>query len=380
MDIEEELKKDGSGAAKGAVFSSFLDSFAGKPSGEAPASKTRQAASDKIGIANLFGAKKEGETGAKEGQDAADKTKGRHTGLLFYAIVIGLSVSVVGGFLLIKKIGEDKARRSANSGKPPIPSIAISYEKQTTTPDNIFRYELSIADKKIMVTVDDLRGCVRFKRGKQLTDENLTELAAKLKETDFFAVSESQPGLPSEDGTDNLRSLTVALGLKVNSVTVRNSFPPHSFQTTVDNVEAFSERLLNIPTISLTKDERLKLSTDKFALAQRYFENKEAKADNLFNSIKHYQYVVELLDVFEPKPEMYITAIKRLKEAQTELEGQIKEHMFKGEQAYRLGDRETARNEFYQVTVKLGNEDSPDYKRARGAVIGIDDELKKRKK
>ncbi len=378
-DVEEAMKKEeDSDAAKGAGYSSFLDSFVNKPKPETPPQKGGgdHAEPDKLAEINFFGGKK---TDATDDEDVS-KIKGKHASILFYVLVIGLAICVVAGFLLVKRMGEDKAKRSAKVAKPLPPAIVVSYEKQITTPDNIFRYDLRLADKKIAVAVDDLRSGVRFKKEKKLTDENLAELEAKLKETDFFAVSEPQAGLPSDDGTDKLNSLTVVLGSKVNTVTVRNCFSPHSFQSTVDNLESFSEHILNIPTISLTKEERLKLSSDKFALAQRLYENKEAKADNLFNAIKYYQYVVEVLDVFEPKPEMYATAIKHLKESQTELESQVKTHLFKAQQAVHLNDLETARNELYQVTIKLDNEENPDYQRARQTLITIDEKLKKRKK
>ncbi|MFA6567788.1 MAG: FHA domain-containing protein [Victivallales bacterium] len=315
---------------------------------------------------------------AKKKEDKGERK--RHASMLFYIIVIGAAVLLVLIFLLFDKIQNEaeKNKKPQTAVKSNVASLMVSYEKQISTSDNIFRYELKIRDDTISVTRDDLKHQIRFTREKKIDRESLQKLEQELKETDFMNLAEQQSGI-SSDGTDELKMLTIAFGNNLNSIRIKNTFEPTSFKEAVNILEDFSKNTLSIPTVSLTADEMKNKAAEEFRNAEMLFKNYQSKDENLRLSIQKYGLVIDYLECFEPKPDMYDMAYQHSQEATKILDDEIKSLKSDAERNLRLSKWADAKENYQKIKAKI-NPEKPDYEFARKKIIAIEDLLRQRKK
>ncbi|HCE42271.1 MAG TPA: hypothetical protein DET40_01830 [Lentisphaeria bacterium] len=312
----------------------------------------------------------------KEDKEAV---KRKHASMLFYIIVIGAAVLMVLLFLLFDKIqAESEKNRKPKQAAASTTPFMVNYEKQITTADNIFRYELSIRDDKICVMRDDLKCQIKYRKEKKVDKDSLQKLEQELKETDFMNLAEQQAGVPSE-GTDELKLLTISFGNNLNSIRIKNTFEPTSFKEAVRILEDFSKLILKIPTISQTADEMKNIAEEEFRNAEMLFKNYQAKDENLRIAIQKYNLVVDNLESFEPKPEMYDKAYQQCQEAKKILDDELKRLKSDGERNLRLSKFEDAKEVYLKIKAKADPEE-PLYGMARQKVIDIDNFLKQKKK
>ncbi|MFA6293104.1 MAG: FHA domain-containing protein [Victivallales bacterium] len=316
---------------------------------------------------------------AKKKEVRAER-KNKHASMLFYIIVIGATVLLVLTFLLFDKMQNEaeKNKKPRVSVKSNVTPLMVSYEKQISTPDNIFRYELRIRDNTITVTRDDLKHQIRFTREKKVDRESLQKLEHELKDTDFMNLVELQSGIAS-DGTDESKTLTIAFGNNLNSIRIKNTFEPTSFKEAVNILEDFSRNTLSIPTVSLTADEMKNRAAEEFRNAEMLFKNFQSKDENLRLSIQKYGLVVDYLECFEPKPDMYDKAYQRSQEAKKILDDEIKSLMSDAERNLRLSKYEDAKENYQKVKSKIDPE-NPKYEFSRKMIIRIEELLRQRKK
>lgn len=316
---------------------------------------------------------------AKKKEDKLER-KNRHASMLFYIVVIGATVLLVLTFLLWDKMQNEaeKNKKPQAPVKSNATPLMVSYEKQISAPDNIFRYELRIRDNTIAVTRDDLKHQIRFTREKKVDRESLQKLEQELKETDFMNLAEQQSGIAS-DGTDELKTLTIAFGNNLNSIRIKNTFEPTSFKEAVNILEDFSKNILSIPTVSLTADEMKNRAAEEFRNAEMLFKNYQSKDENLRLSIQKYGLVVDYLECFEPKPDMYDNAYRHSQEAKKILDDEIKSLMSDAERNLRLSKYEDAKENYQKVKAKIDPE-NPKYEFARKMIIRIEELLRQRKK
>jgi pSer/pThr/pTyr-binding forkhead associated (FHA) protein/tetratricopeptide (TPR) repeat protein len=311
-----------------------------------------------------------------------DKTerKRKRASMLFYITVIGAAVLLVLIFLLFDKIQNDaeKNKKAAKPVQSNVTPLMVSYEKQISTPDNIFRYELKIRDNTIAVTRDDLKHQIRFTREKTVDRDSLQKLEQELKETDFMNLAGQQSGVAS-DGTDELKLLTIAFGNNLNSIRIKNTFEPTSFKEAVNILEDFSKNILSIPTVSLTADEMKNKAGAEFRNAEMLFKNYQSKDENLRICIRKYGLVIDYLQCFEPKPDMYDKAYQRSQEAKKILDDEIKSLMSDAERNVRLAKYEDAKENYLKIKSKIDPENSQ-YEFARKMMIKTEELSRQKKK
>jgi tetratricopeptide (TPR) repeat protein len=256
--------------------------------------------------------------------------------------------------------------------------LTVSYVKQISSPDNIFRYELTISGDSIRVTRDDLKCHVKFTKHKQLTKEQLNEIEDSIRQSDFMNLQKLQPGV-SADNVDEDKKLTVAFGKNLNSIRVKNTFEPQPFKDAVRSLEDFSETILNIPPVSLTAEEMKHEAEIAFDKAEQLFSNYQAQDENLSEAIKRYQLTVEYLEYFEPKPPMYDKAFSRMQEAKKILLEEIKAHNANAITYQKKNDWLKAKEEYRKIMAKLDPDDKR-YQQAREKIIMIEKHYKMDKK
>lgn len=398
-DAEPELNNEHKGAGFGAFFESFKRKDKNK--GE---DQNADGAANPFGSINFFGNKPN--ESRDEDDDNADGSNGasKRSSRLYHIAVISLAVLAVLWILIFIKISEDNkaASRTANAKEAPAPPIMVDYTKEIVAPDNVFRYTLTLkpvyktkkyrvkgTDKivqrgvregELSMTYDDLKNNVRFTRTADVPPDAMKTLNAELENTDFLSLASPQPGAPERDGSERLQSLTVNTSSGFNKVNVDNTFTPQSFQNALDILDTFAQSHMNLLAWRLTPEERERKAKDMFETAKRLYDNRDASASNLGQSIRRFGGVIELLDVFEPKPEMYYAAIETRKNAQADLDNRIKELKFNARQALRLNEVTNARDCFYKITQLLEDESDKDYQWARKGLLKTEELIKMGKK
>lgn len=342
----------------------FLDFFDKKNNGKSMLGGFE----DKI---NIFSKKETGSLGVP-----ADASKKRRAHLLFYVIVILTAFILLSLFVLIEKMYSDAPQKTIKSSlaEPRGIPLTVIYEKQITTADNIFRYELTIRGDIITVTRDDLKCHVRFKKEKQITKEQLRDIEDGVKQTDFMNLQPPQAGV-SSDGVDEVKELVIAYGKNLNSIRIKNTFEPTAFKEIVRLLEDFSETVLNIPPVSLTAAEMQEEAQIAFDKAEQLFLNYQAQDANLKEALKRYQVVVELLEYFEPKPAMYDKAFSQLQEVKRILLEEIKAHNSNVIRYQRLNDWDKAKEEYRKIMNKLEPDDKR-HQQARDKILKIEKNTK----
>lgn len=323
-----------------------------------------------------FFSKKEKDDKREQDDEIKQKKSGN---IFFYIIVIGIAVLLVLIFLLYEKMNlPSKNEEAAKQPRRPSNPLMVVYEKQVAGPDNIFRYALEIRDETISVTRDDLKYNLRQSKHKKIPAELLQDLEDQFKQTDFMNLSQQQSGGAGSDETDKRLSLTVAYGTELNSIEIRNDFPPKSFKEVVSILENFSDNTLNLKSISYTPEEMKEEGVKAFDKANQLFLNYKAKDENLKEAIKRFQLAIDMLGPFEPKPKEYDQAYQKIQEAREIWEKEIAEHRLNFEQYKQLNKLEAAREELLKIMAKT-DPDENIHQNARKYVIKIDGLLRKRK-
>ncbi len=340
---------------------SFQDFFS-KRDGDAPKS-----------AANLFGGKV-----GDPGSAAAHAARRAHASPLFYAAVIGIAVAAVVGFLVVDSLGGGKKGTTSPTPAAPRTPLLVIYEKQEASADNVFRFRLEIRDNVIRIEKDDLRSRIRSTKQKQISDKQIEDLEHFLRQTDFMALRQPQPGI-SADGRDRRRTLVVAYGRELNRIDVRNTFAPTSFEETAALVEGFSRDVLNTPAEHLTPEEMLREGTAAFAKGEELFRNLEARPRNLRDAITRFTYALELLENFEPKPREYETAFQLRREAEVLIKDRIQQATRDAIRAYQLKDYAAARDAYRAIMEMTEPGDKP-HEQARGNVLKLEDQLRRQRR
>lgn len=322
---------------------------------------------------DFFAKKKETKTDS-ESENPKKKSQ------IFFYIILALSAFIlIALFILLEKVMAERRKpvvreEIVRRGVP----LTVSYVKQISSPDNIFRYEMEISGDKIRVTRDDLKCHIRFTKSKQITKEQLNDLEDGIKQSDFMNMQPVQSGV-SEDGIDEEKKLTVAFGKNLNVIRIKNTLEPQPFRDVVRLLEDFSETVLNIPAISLTADEMMNEAQIAFDKAEQLFNNYQAQDENLSEAIKRYQLTVEYLEYFEPKPAMFDKAFSKLQEAKRILLEEIKAHNANAITYQKRNDWLKAKEEYKKIMAKLEPDDKR-YQQAREKVLMIEKHYKMDKK
>ena len=268
-------------------------------------------------INNLF-------SGEKKEQSAAEHHFFRRGNILFTIGVVGVAVIIVSLFLMFGNASAEKVPQAPPVALSDRNPFYLSYEKQIVSKDNVFRFSLKIEDNSAVFMLDDLKHRRHFVRKfGEINQEYKKTLLSSIKETDFMKLEEEDPS-PSADGVDETRSLTVAYGPYLNSITVRNNYPKSSFESIEMAIDRFAEDY-GLKTVSLSAEEMRVEAEKAFLKAEDLFANYQARPENLRNAILRYQIAVEFYEQFDPPPKEFDIASKHLKEAEEILKKMIKD-------------------------------------------------------
>ena len=228
--------------------------------------------------------------------------------------------------------------------------------------------------------LDDLKHLRRFsKKIGQLDDEILNKLVNRVKETNFMKITSDPAESPSGE-VDEKRSLTIGYDNSLNSVTVHNTYSKSSFEDIESALNSFAEDY-GLKTISLSEKEMREEAIRSFRKAEELLANYQAKPENLRNAIFRYQIVIDFLDQFDPKPEEWTEAKRKLSDAERLMKKTIKDAEFNINVFYKKRQYAEAVEECNKLLLVLDPENRI-YQKTRDLKITLEKQLslQKRKK
>ena len=302
--------------------------------------------------------------------------KKRIMNLLFALLVTVMAcIALLVFFFLMVAQPKDRARQPARISQNP---FFLEYEKSIISKDNVFRFSVSIENNSAQFKLNDLKYQRRFSKTiAQVDEELLKSLVNEIKGTDFMKISSDPPGSPA-NGLDETRTLTIGYDTSLNQVTVRNNYPKSSFETIEYALNRFADDY-GLKTISLSQKEMRREAERSFMKAQELFANYQAKPENLRNAILRYKIAIDFLDQFDPKPEEWSIAKRRLAEAEVLMKKAVKDAEFNINVYYKKRDYAAAVAECGKL-LHIIDPESKAYQKTRDLKITLEKKLSARRK
>ncbi len=223
-------------------------------------------------------------------------------------------------------------------------TLNIHYTKLEGNEQNVFQYELDLGDDgSLTVSIDDLSQGrhVRKVSEKPITDELKREIIRKFERADFSSLDDLYEGIPRAN-TWNTYKLMANIDGVTKTVSVRNRIEPETFKALREEIETFSRTELGLWAIEFSREKLLELARESQLLAQKFYDEREIKSDNLFNAIRSFKSCIAYLETLEPKPEFYDDAVNSLSTAQLDLETIFKEKNWQADHAINTKNWESA--------------------------------------
>ena len=313
-------------------------------------------------------------SGAKSDEPAAPKK--RIVNLLFALLVTVLACIALLVFIFL--MGPQQNEKNRQPVKVSQNPFFLEYEKTIISKDNVFRFSVSIENNSAQFKLNDLKYQRRFSKTiAQVDDELLKSLVNEIKGTDFMKISSEPPGSPA-NGLDETRTLTIGYDTSLNQVTVRNNYPKSSFETIEYALNRFADDY-GLKTISLSQKEMRTEAERSFMKAQELFANYQAKPENLRNAILRYKIAIDFLDQFDPKPEEWSIAKRRLAEAEVLMKKAVKDAEFNINVYYKKRDYAAAVAECGKL-LHIVDPESKAYQKTRDLKITLEKKLSARRK
>ena len=210
-----------------------------------------------------------------------------------------------------------------------------------------------------------------------MDEELLKNLIREIKETDFMKISSDPPGSPS-NGLDETRTLTIGYGTSLNKVTVRNTYPKNSFETIEYALNRFTDDY-GLKTISLSQKEMREEAERSFRKAEELLANYQAKPENLRNAILRYQVAIDFLEQFDPKPEEWTAAKRKLAEARNLMRKAVKDAEFNINVLYKKREYAAAAAECGKL-MQIIDSEHKGYQKIRNLKITLEKKISTQKK
>ena len=348
------------------------------PTGKIPEAQPAEAhnLTEKMDFDLFSGKKKTDPAGSAPETGSNSGPKKRIVNLLF-ALLITVMVCVV-IFLFVFLSGGKQNQAEKKTTQTVRNPFFLEYEKTIISKDNVFRFSVIIENGSARFQLNDLKYQRKFSKGIKKLDENLLkELKRKIQETDFMKIASEPPGSP-KNGEDECRTLTIGYDSSLNSVTVRNNYALRSFETIENAIGNFADGY-GLKTISLSQQEMREEAERSFQKAEELFANYQARPENLRNAILRYQITIDFLDQFDPKPEQWTTAKRKLTEAEQLMHKAIKDAEFNINVLYKKKDYAGAASQCGKLLLIIDPEHKS-YQKIRDLKITLEKKLAEQKK
>ena len=299
-------------------------------------------------------------------------------GVAFAALCI---VAIAVKLMMSDDDGKDTVQLTAVN-EPKEQSLEIHYTKLEGSESNVFRYEMVLdADGILTVSIDDLnQGKQVRKVSEQPIDKELKrEIIRKFKLAEFFGLDAVYEGIPRQNSW-NTFTLTGNIDGQAKTVAVRNRIEPEAFKTLREELETFGRNELGLWAVEFSREKLIELANESIVVAQKLYDEREIRLDNLFNSIRSFKSCIAYLYTLEPKPEFYDQAVSALAVAENELDKIYKERNWQAEHSMNTKNWESAAATLREIMEIIPDRTDPRNRDVERRLLDVESRIKKLRK
>jgi len=301
------------------------------------------------------------------GFNSSKSSSGEHTGasigkkpLGFVLVIVVLMLLFIWGPKIVKsfKLGNSNNSNSTISVIAPIASdgLLLTYEKVEASPENIFRYYLTLdAKTNLTVEIDDLINDRHVSKNVTIDNpEYMEKITTAIRNSGIDSLEDNYEGL-SADSSIKSYELSITIGINHKTIKVYNRVEPEEFKLARETIEEFAKNELGIWAIQFSKEKLLELAQDAYLNGQKLYSEKEVDYGNLSESIVNLKQAEWYLETVDPKPDYYPEMITLMNDGEMELKQKYDDQNFLAEQAMKLKEWRVAEQELQQIIAMIPN-------------------------
>lgn len=306
---------------------------------------------------------------------AAPKGGGAH--LLAWCAAVALAAVAAFLFLPVPFPRGAVEKPDEPPAEPPAVRIdSFSFEKIEADTSRVFRVSLTLENGSIRVACDDVPD---EDRHVALSLELAPDVRARIEKI------LSAPGWDADgrslrsvgtSGRYSLRRLRTVSGGRVRSVCVENGMPTAAFEAVCKELAAFMKEAFGLWALHYSGDELRTMGKTSAAVADRQWEERDHAPGNLAAAVRSYRRAVFCVETLRAKPEAYAHWVRRLADAEAELDERCARKNFLVDRAIHTGDWETARREVAELLAIVPDAADPRHEAAKKKAVSVESRTK----
>ncbi len=253
------------------------------------------------------------------------------------------------------------------------------YEKIDANSSEIFRYYMVYsADGTLKVTIDDVPKANRHidKRAK-LTDEARERLNEILTDPELMSLDREYAGPGGESPELKSWRLRILYTTRGRSVYVENTPEPEAFRRIREKLETFANNELGLWALQYSHEKLIEMAAASAENARAKWNDRDVEYGNIHAAICAYREAIVYLDTVNPKPSAFADYRAALEEAEKELEQRYRDQRFRADQALKMSNWETARQELKVLCELVPDRRDDRYREAAAKLIDVEKRLGK---
>ena len=253
------------------------------------------------------------------------------------------------------------------------------YEKIDANSSEIFRYYMVYStDGTLKVTIDDVPKANRHidKRAK-LTDEARERLNEILTDQELMSLDREYAGPGGEPPELKSWYLRILYTTRGRSVYVENTPEPEAFRRIREKLEAFANNELGLWALQYSHEKLIEMAAASAENARAKWNDREVEYGNIHAAICAYREAIVYLDTVNPKPPEFADYRAELETAEKELEQRYRDQRFRADQALKMSNWETARQELKVLCELVPDRRDDRYREAAAKLIDVEKRLGK---
>ncbi len=253
------------------------------------------------------------------------------------------------------------------------------YEKVDADSSEIFRYYMVYAtDGTLKVTIDDVPNANRHidKRAK-LTDEARERLNEILTDPELATLDREYAGPAGEPPELKSWRLRVLYTTRGRTVNVENTPEPEAFRRVREKLETFANNELGLWALQYSHEKLVEMAAASAETARAKWNDREVEYGNIHAAICAYREAIVYLDTVNPKPPEFADYRAELEAAEKELDQRYRDQRFRADQALKMSNWETARQELRVLCELVPDRRDDRYREAAAKLIDVEKRLGK---
>ena len=254
-------------------------------------------------------------------------------------------------------------------------TLDIDYEKIQATDQNIFRYHLRLKNNAMLIVkIDDLEHGRHVRKEKELGPELLEELAAAIKEADFFGLEQQYAGI--QPNVLDQWDMTITIGKETHRSKVINRVRPDAFEKVSDIIENFGKNELGLWAIQFSTEKLTEMAEDSLQDGRKLYDTRDVAYGNLSASIRKLTESEWYLETVEPKPAFYRDILTLIKDCKFELHTRYEDAHFRAARAIKMRQWREAASELSIIREMVPDRADKRYKEATKSLLEVERRIK----